>query len=103
MLTSDNTTPHKAAEYDKAVRQTIPFYEAIQSQVVDLVRTIKPEASCWLDTGCGTGYLVEIAVPYFPQTSFILTDPSEPMLKQARIRFKAWAENRIKFPSVNPE
>jgi tRNA (cmo5U34)-methyltransferase len=97
MSDSNNATPHKAADYDKAVRQTIPFYESIQSEVVDLVRTLKPDANTWLDTGCGTGYLVEAAMPYFPRTTFVLTDPSEPMLRQAMIRLKSWPQNRVRF------
>jgi tRNA (cmo5U34)-methyltransferase len=83
MPTSDNATPHKAAEYDRSVRQTIPFYETIQSEVVDIVKTIRPDVNCWLDTGCGTGYLVEMAMSHFPRASFVLTDPAESMLKQA--------------------
>jgi tRNA (cmo5U34)-methyltransferase len=99
MTTSDNTTPHKAVDYDISIRQTIPFYETIQSETVDLVKTIKPDVSCWLDTGCGTGYLEQIALPYFPQTSFILTDPSASMLKQAMIRMPGLPEKRIKYLS----
>lgn len=102
MLASDNATPHNAAEYDKSVRQTIPYYETIQSETVDLVRTIRPEVSCWLDTGCGTGYLVEIALPHFPRTTFVLTDPSEPMLKQAMNRLKDLPEKRVKYLSPAP-
>jgi len=102
MATPDNATPHNAAEYDKLVRQTIPYYETIQSETVDLVRTIKPEVSCWLDTGCGTGYLVEIALRHFPRTTFILTDPSKPMLKQAMNRLKGLPEKRVKYLSPAP-
>jgi tRNA (cmo5U34)-methyltransferase len=97
MPTSDNTTPHKASEYDKSVRQTIPFYNIIQSEVVDLVRTIRPDVYCWLDTGCGTGNLVEIAMPHFPNTNFVLTYPSESMLKQAMVRLKDQSEGRVRF------
>jgi hypothetical protein len=35
-----------------------------------------------LDTGCGTGYLVELALPVFPQTRFILADPAQAMLER---------------------
>jgi tRNA (cmo5U34)-methyltransferase len=97
MANSDNTTPHKAADYDKSVRQTIPFYETIQSETIDLVRAIKPDVNCWLDTGCGTGYLIEIALPYFPQTNFILTDPSTAMLEQAMNRLKGLPEKCVKY------
>lgn len=102
MTKSDNATPHKADEYDKSVRQTIPYYETIQSETVDLVRTIKPDAGYWLDTGCGTGYLVEIAIPHFPQTTFILTDPSEPMLKEAADRLKSLPKKRVKYLPPTP-
>jgi len=102
MAKSDNTTPHAAAEYDKSVRQTIPYYEIIQSETVDLVSTIKPAVNCWLDTGCGTGYLVAIALPHFPQTLFILTDPSGPMLQQAMNRLHDIPEKRVKYLPPTP-
>lgn len=102
MTASDNATPHKAAEYDKSVRQTIPFYEIIQSEVVDLVRTVRPDVNCWLDTGCGTGYLVEIAMSYFPRTGFVLTDPSKPILKQAMTRLRGQPEDRVRFLPPTP-
>jgi tRNA (cmo5U34)-methyltransferase len=95
MPASDNTTPHKAAEYDISVRQTIPFYETIQSEVVDLVRNIRPDVNCWLDTGCGTGYLVEMAISHFPKTSFVLADPSESMLEQAMKRLRGQRESHV--------
>ncbi len=87
-----------------SVRQTIPFYEAIQEETVDLVRTIKPEAECWFDTGCGTGYLVELAIPHFPRTSFVLTDSSPAMLDQARRRLKDHQPDRVRcLPPIGNE
>jgi len=104
MGASDNATPHTAADYDVSVRQTIPFYEAIQSQTVDLVRAIRPEAECWLDTGCGTGYLVELAIPHFPLTGFVLTDPSPAMLDRAKRRLKDHEPDRVRFlPPIGNE
>jgi tRNA (cmo5U34)-methyltransferase len=101
----DNTTPHKSTEYDNSIRKTIPFYETILSEVIDLVRTLKPEVNCWLDTGCGTGYLVKSALSIFPKTKFIQTDPSEAMLTQARMQLNNQSENRVRFlppmPSQN--
>jgi tRNA (cmo5U34)-methyltransferase len=84
--TPDNATPHSAPEYDQKVRQTIPFYETLQKEAVDLVRAARPDVTCWLDTGCGTGYLVDLARPFFPNAQFILADPSEAMLALARQR-----------------
>jgi tRNA (cmo5U34)-methyltransferase len=94
MTISDNTTPHRSSNYDRDVRQTIPFYETMNRQVIDLVKSARPDVVCWLDTGCGTGYLAEIALPVFPRTRFILADPSEAMLQQARERLQS---TRLEF------
>jgi tRNA (cmo5U34)-methyltransferase len=81
---NDNTTPHRAEEYDLKVRQTIPLYDSLHRETIDLVRTLRPNVSLWLDTGCGTGHLAELAVPVFPRCAFLLADPSEAMLALAR-------------------
>src|SRR5678816_3668591 len=82
----DNLTAHKASEYDQKVRQTIPFYDTIHAEVIRLVKLIKPEVKCWVDTGCGTGRVAEQALRNFPAAKFILADPSEAMLVQTRAR-----------------
>lgn len=97
MAEPDNKTPHKASDYDRKVRQTIPFYETIHQETIDLARTVKPDASCWLDTGCGTGHLIDLALPLLPDTEFILADPSEAMLQQARERLQGKGGTRVKF------
>ena len=38
----------------------------------------------WLDTGCGTGSLVEQAFDIFKETTFILADPSPEMINEAK-------------------
>jgi len=91
----DNLTAHNASEYDAKVRQTIPFYDLIQQEVLRLVKNVKPEVDCWVDTGCGTGYLAELALAAFPRTRFLLADPAEAMLVQARERLERAA--RITF------
>ena len=84
MKQPDNTTPHKASDYNRNIRDTIPFYDYFLNEAIDLVRTLKPSVKLWLDTGCGTGTLIRKAYPYFPSTRFIIADPSENMLNQAR-------------------
>lgn len=84
MEKSDNTTPHKASDYEVKVRDTIPFYDYFLDETIDVVRTLKPSVKFWLDTGCGTGTLTRKALPYFPDTRFTLADPSGDMLNQAR-------------------
>jgi tRNA (cmo5U34)-methyltransferase len=56
-----------------------------------------PTPRLWLDTGCGTGHLVEQALVDFPQTHFVLADPSEAMLDQARQRLQGADPNRVSF------
>lgn len=96
-MTLDNTTPHKASEYDRKVRQTIPFYETLHREIVDVVKTLCPDVNNWLDTGCGTGYLIELAIPLFVSTRFILADPSPEMLHQARERLRGVREGRVQY------
>lgn len=97
MNPSDNTTPYKACQYDTNVRETISYYELFHTEAIDLVNLLKPDANLWLDTGCGTGYLVEKALPHFPHTSFVLADPAENMLVEARKRLRNIPHDRISF------
>jgi tRNA (cmo5U34)-methyltransferase len=93
----DNATPYRAAEYDLNVRRTIPFYELMHREIIDLIKTTKSDVAWWLDTGCGTGYLIELALTEFPQTRFILADPSEKMLAQAKKRLERVGDARLRF------
>jgi len=100
----DNATSHWASEYDQNVRQAIPFYDTIHQETIGLVRTVKPHAAIWLDTGCGTGHLADQALPLFPDTQFILADPADPMLQQARQRLQRIGSARVRFlPPVGSE
>jgi len=94
---TDNTTPHSAMEYDEKVKKTIPFYDVFHTETLDLVKTICPHVQVWLDTGCGTGSLVQKAVSVFPYTLFLLADPSEKMLEQARNCLQGIAPKRVQF------
>ena len=97
----DNLTAHKASDYDQRVRQTIPFYDTIHAEVTRLVKLIKPGVRCWVDTGCGTGRLVEQALRSFPAAHFILADPSEAMLEQTRARLTNHDSTRLTIlPSI---
>ncbi len=93
----DNTTPHTASEYDQNVKKTIPFYETFHAETIDLIQTICPHVRVWLDSGCGTGSLVSSAAPLFPETCFLLADPSEQMLEQTRNCLQRIAPARLRF------
>lgn len=95
---TDNKTPHLSSEYDEKVRKTIPFYEYFHFQTIDLVKTIKPGVKKWLDTGCGTGFLIEKALPVFRDCIFVLADPSAEMLMIAKNRLGSYKNIRFLDP-----
>ena len=92
---SDNKTPGMASVYDEKVNQTIPEYDLLHGQIIDLVYTYNDSPSVWLDTGCGTGTLVMKALEKFENTSFILVDPSVGMLRIAKTKLAE--NNRVRF------
>ena len=61
-MTMNNSTPHLPADYDEQVRRTIPYYDAIHAETIDLVRSLDRPPQVWLDTGCGTGAMVKLAL-----------------------------------------
>jgi tRNA (cmo5U34)-methyltransferase len=84
MNANDNSSAHISSEYDAEVRRTIPNYDLFHEETVRLVRSAGMKPRLWLDTGCGTGNLVLRARKDFPDTKFLLADPSEEMLAQAK-------------------
>ena len=70
--------------YDSHITATIPYYQAFNHEIVNLVRAAGKEPVLWLDTGCGTGNLVGQAAKVFLHTRFILADPSAEMLQEAK-------------------
>jgi tRNA (cmo5U34)-methyltransferase len=104
MTETDSATSFIPEVYENVVRQMMPFYDIFQAEVIDLVKTLRPDVKQWLDTGCGTGSLVEPALKAFPQTCFVLADPTEKMLQAAVTRFKASSGRRVTFlPPVPTE
>ncbi len=99
---ADNTTPHNAVDYDGEVLRTVPFYHLFHTETIDLVRTLLPDVSVWLDTGCGTGYLAGLALPLFPDVRFLLADPSPAMLDSARMRLAPFPPGRVAFLGAYP-
>ncbi|MEZ3470582.1 MAG: hypothetical protein K1W40_19975, partial [Schaedlerella sp.] len=51
----------QAEEYDKKIRQTLPFYDAFYEQILDILKAAGKEHVSWLDIGCGTGKMYEAA------------------------------------------
>lgn len=85
----DNKSAFSAAEYDKNIRETLPFYEEFFRQITDSVSVYKSGAVSWLDAGCGTGEMARAALEALPIERFVFCDISEKMLNIARSRFAA--------------
>lgn len=83
-MKNDNTTPMAAGVYDKEINNTIPYYEQFYEQTMDVIEQCDYTELHWLDLGCGTGSLEQAAFQMFHQPKFVLVDPSEKMLEQAK-------------------
>lgn len=97
MTQRNNITSHSAEDYDSHISCTIPYYESFHQETVNIIKAIGNKPKIWLDTGCGTGSLIKMAVDKFPQTCFILGDPSQNMLEQAKEKLKKYPKKRVKF------
>jgi tRNA (cmo5U34)-methyltransferase len=98
----DNTTPHSSSAYDQQIRATIPYYDNFHRETINLVRAAVPEPESWLDTGCGTGSLIQSAVSAFPVTTFYLADPSPEMLAEAKKKLLPQYGSRVRFLEAAP-
>lgn len=92
---SDNLTPYQAEDYDDNILSTLPYYKSFHQEIINLVKVANINPKIWLDTGCGTGTFVKKAVKEFPNTEFILVDPSFHMIKQAQQNITC--QKNIKF------
>lgn len=89
-----NSSAFGAWKYDREITSVIPYYKDMCAQILDLAAAFSFEKPNWLDTGCGTGTLVQMAQKQFPNASFTLCDPSQEMLCMAEHRL---AEKGCRF------
>jgi tRNA (cmo5U34)-methyltransferase len=94
---SDNNTPFNSSDYDRGIRKTLPYYDLLFPEILSMVKAVKPDVKVWLDTGCGTGALVEKALQIFPHAEFMLADPSGKMLAIARERLGSVPQGKIMY------
>lgn len=92
---SDNLSPYSAHEYDEGLRKTVPYFQSIYAETVDLVKHVQPEVRNWLDTGCGTGTLVKEAFRAFRGVRYLIADPSQQMIMQARLNLGGIPQNQL--------
>lgn len=83
-MQSDNTTPMNADEYDKEIRNTIPYYDEFYVQTISVVKQMQFHELEWLDLGCGTGTMSKKASDEFDNVHFVMADPSAKMLERAK-------------------
>jgi tRNA (cmo5U34)-methyltransferase len=93
----DNVTPHLSSVYDTQILNTIPNYDIFHQEVIHLVIAANMNPKIWMDTGAGTGTLIDQCVGVFPETLFLLADPSEEMLGEAKQKLIGYGPDRVRF------
>lgn len=81
-------TAFETDEYDKKIRQTLPYYEDFYKQILDVLTVLGKEDIVWLDIGCGTGKMYETAQQKIDIREFVFADISENMLDLSKKDFK---------------
>lgn len=77
-----NITAFSAKEYDKKIKQTLPYHEEFYRQITDVVKYRFNNKVSWLDVGCGTGKMSELGLEL--SNKFVLLDNNSDMLDIAR-------------------
>ena len=79
----ENSTLFDVEEYDRQIKRTLPFYEEMFQQVVDIVRILNLQSIRWLDVGCGTGKMARTALDNFDIQKMVCIDMENEMLERA--------------------
>lgn len=85
---NDNKSAFDSSEYDRKIKQTLPYYDEFYKQVIDLVKTFQNSAVKWLDIGCGTGKMGSFAFENIELEKFVFCDSSCEMIRIAKERFQ---------------
>lgn len=94
---TQNYTIHLPEDYDAQISGILPYYSSFHQETINIVKSLPSRPKIWVDTGCGTGSLVSKAIEKFPDTKFLLVDPSEGMLDQARKKMSLYPAGRLEF------
>jgi len=97
-----NATPHLPEDFDARIYDVLPYYSCFHQETINFVKSLPSSPRIWMDTGCGTGFLVNKAIKEFPATKFLLLDPSEGMLNQARKKLSPCPADRLEFLNASP-
>lgn len=80
-----NSTPFAVEEYDKQIKKTVPFYEEMVQQIVDIVKMFNLQSLRWLDVGCGTGKMARTALDNFDIQKMVCIDVEQEMFEKAEM------------------
>lgn len=84
----DNISAFNAEEYDKNIKLTLPHYEDIYETVSEVVNVYFNRPVTWLDIGCGTGKMEEVAFKSCETEEITACDFSPKMTEITEKRFK---------------
>ena len=84
---NDNKSAFGSSEYDKKIKQTLPYYDEFYKEVIELVKIFQNSPIRWLDIGCGTGKMGSIALGNLELEKFVFCDVSDEMIRIAKERF----------------
>lgn len=92
-MKTDNVSAFTSEDYDRKIRQTIPFYEDFYKQALELVMTVFDRSGSvavplhWLDIGCGTGMMGNTVFKTLQPERFVFLDSSEEMIRIVKEQF----------------
>ncbi|MBP1909545.1 class I SAM-dependent methyltransferase [Methanolobus bombayensis] len=95
--TSKNKTPHLPEDYDTKISAVLPYYRTFHQETINLIKSLPQAPTVWMDTGCGTGTFVSKAIEHFPDTKFLMIDPSEGMLKHTKKKLSSFSSGKVKI------
>lgn len=96
-----NITAFSSKEYDKKIKQTLPYHEEFYRQITDVVKYRFNNKVSWLDVGCGTGKMSELGLEL--SNKFVLLDNNSDMLDIARSQINSDNAEFILKSSVDME
>lgn len=85
---NDNVSAFNAIEYDEKIKRTLPYFEEFYKQVIDIVNIHFGGPVTWLDIGCGTGKMEEVAFISGNIEKIVACDISEKMIAIVKKRFE---------------
>lgn len=98
----DNQSAFNASQYDENIRKVIPLYDEIYQQIFSLIKAYCGDKQISvLDTGCGTGSFGLKACESLNLSKFVLCDPSEKMLSDAKMKLADYSCQFIHIGSEN--